>query len=94
MDKAPSTETHGPLVHAEPQQREVLEQAGVSIAHDGPLRPLLTLSDGGDGPPRVVVLVMAEPNAGPAATETGMWLQSTTDLIESMSSISGNHRER
>ena len=93
MDETSSTEPHGPLVHAEPQQREVLRQAGVSIAHDGPLRPLLTLSDGGDGPPRVVVLVMAEPNAGPTATEAGLWLQATTSLIESVASISGGHRD-
>ena len=74
----------GPLIHAEPSQRDLLQGVGVTLDPDAPLRPLMTISSADASPYRTVVLLMTEHHAGPYATELGDWMQATSTLMECM----------
>lgn len=83
MSGEPGTERaehrSGALVFGD--QKAVLAEAGIEFRDDAPLRPLLTI---GGPSKRTLIVVLTEPDEGPAVDVIGPWIETSSDLIDHM----------
>ena len=65
-------------------QTAVLAEAGIEFRDDAPLRPLLTI---GGHSRRTLIVMLTEPDQGPAVDVVAPWLNASNQLIEHMEDL-------